>query len=155
MPFFLLFIKIHVLCLMVVGFKRNMNQEGKSGKITFCHCPLSTGHVDIKVFFTQKCQKTCFFQHTYAFLHIFLLCFMLYNCTSDKTLLLWYHTPRYSLFFYFLQDLPLAADLAKILRQADQPLPDFLQTSGTSTYRGNKYGGSDVRVSIIQSVCIN
>lgn len=41
----------------------------------------------------------------------------------------------------------LAADLAKILRQAEQPIPDFLQSGGTATYQGNKYGGSDVRVS--------
>ncbi|KAI8420007.1 hypothetical protein MSG28_008605 [Choristoneura fumiferana] len=43
------------------------------------------------------------------------------------------------------QDAGLAADLAKILRQADQPIPDFLQGGGTATYQGNKYGGSDVR----------
>lgn len=48
-----------------------------------------------------------------------------------------------------LQDIGLAADLAKILRQAEQPVPDFLQGGGTATYRGNKYGGSDIRVSNI------
>ncbi|CAK1552496.1 unnamed protein product [Leptosia nina] len=42
-------------------------------------------------------------------------------------------------------DLPIAADLAKILRQTDQPVPDFLQGGGTSTYHSNKYGGSDIR----------
>ncbi|XP_047996841.1 ATP-dependent RNA helicase vasa [Leguminivora glycinivorella] len=48
-------------------------------------------------------------------------------------------------FFDADQDAALVADLAKILRQADQPIPDFLQGGGTATYRGNKYGGSDVR----------
>ncbi|CAH2042469.1 unnamed protein product, partial [Iphiclides podalirius] len=43
------------------------------------------------------------------------------------------------------QDAALTADLGKILRQADQPVPDFLQGGGTATYKGNKYGGSDVR----------
>ncbi|CAH2089616.1 unnamed protein product [Euphydryas editha] len=46
---------------------------------------------------------------------------------------------------YSLQDIALVADLAKILRQADQPIPDFLQGGGTATYKSNKYGGSDVR----------
>ncbi|CAG5055606.1 unnamed protein product [Parnassius apollo] len=49
-------------------------------------------------------------------------------------------------FFDADQDVALTADLAKILRQADQPVPDFLQGGGgTATYKGNKYGGSDVR----------
>ncbi|XP_068620718.1 ATP-dependent RNA helicase vasa [Battus philenor] len=48
-------------------------------------------------------------------------------------------------FFDADQDIALMADLAKILRQADQPVPDFLQGGGTATYKGNKYGGSDVR----------
>lgn len=39
------------------------------------------------------------------------------------------------------------ADLSKILRQADQSVPDFLKGGGTATFKGNKYGGSDVRVS--------
>ncbi|CAG9795784.1 unnamed protein product [Diatraea saccharalis] len=43
------------------------------------------------------------------------------------------------------QDEALSGDLAKILRQADQPVPDFLQGGGPATYKGNKYGGSDVR----------
>ncbi|KOB70721.1 Vasa, partial [Operophtera brumata] len=42
-------------------------------------------------------------------------------------------------------DSGLSADLGKILKQADQPIPDFLQGGGTATYRGNKYGGSDIR----------
>ena len=45
------------------------------------------------------------------------------------------------------QDIGLVADLAKILKQADQPIPDFLQGGGTASYKGNKYGGSDIRVS--------
>ncbi|XP_063830580.1 ATP-dependent RNA helicase vasa [Ostrinia nubilalis] len=48
-------------------------------------------------------------------------------------------------FFDSDQDNALAADLAKILRQAEQDVPDFLQTTGTATYKGNKYGGSDIR----------
>ncbi|KAL0820580.1 hypothetical protein ABMA28_006424 [Loxostege sticticalis] len=48
-------------------------------------------------------------------------------------------------FFDSDQDMALSADLAKILRQADQPVPDFLQSGGTATYKGNKYGGSDIR----------
>ncbi|KAI5642984.1 hypothetical protein NE865_05024 [Phthorimaea operculella] len=48
-------------------------------------------------------------------------------------------------FFDDSQDQALCADLAKILRQADQPVPDFLQGTGTASYQGNKYGGSDVR----------
>ncbi|PZC77916.1 ATP-dependent RNA helicase vasa [Helicoverpa armigera] len=43
------------------------------------------------------------------------------------------------------KDIALLADLAKILKQADQPVPDFLQGGGTATYKGNKYGGSDIR----------
>ncbi|KAF9818694.1 hypothetical protein SFRURICE_011740 [Spodoptera frugiperda] len=43
------------------------------------------------------------------------------------------------------QDMQLAADLAKILKQADQTVPDFLQGGGTASYKGNKYGGSDIR----------
>ncbi|XP_028030277.1 ATP-dependent RNA helicase vasa isoform X1 [Bombyx mandarina] len=43
------------------------------------------------------------------------------------------------------QDLALVADLSKILRQADQSVPDFLKGGGTATFKGNKYGGSDVR----------
>ncbi|CAG9563933.1 unnamed protein product [Danaus chrysippus] len=43
------------------------------------------------------------------------------------------------------QDIALAADLAKILRQAEQPVPEFLQSGGIATYKGNKYGGSDIR----------
>ncbi|XP_023939226.2 ATP-dependent RNA helicase vasa [Bicyclus anynana] len=42
-------------------------------------------------------------------------------------------------------DSALVADLAKILRQADQTVPDFFQGGGTATYTGNKYGGSDIR----------
>lgn len=57
----------------------------------------------------------------------------------------------------FLQDTAVSADLAKILKQADQPVPDFLQGGGTATYKGNKYGGSDIRVSassmILNSHC--
>lgn len=41
------------------------------------------------------------------------------------------------------------ADLAKILKQADQPVPDFLKLGGTATYKSNKYGGSDIRVRIV------
>ncbi|XP_050352420.1 ATP-dependent RNA helicase vasa [Nymphalis io] len=48
-------------------------------------------------------------------------------------------------FFDSDQDVALVADLAKILRQADQPVPDFLMGGGTATYKGNKYGGSDIR----------
>lgn len=48
-------------------------------------------------------------------------------------------------FFDQDQDIALVADLAKILRQADQTVPDFLQGGGTATYKGNKYGGSDIR----------
>ncbi|XP_013162997.1 PREDICTED: ATP-dependent RNA helicase vasa, isoform A [Papilio xuthus] len=48
-------------------------------------------------------------------------------------------------FFDADHDMALMADLAKILRQADQPVPDFLEGGGTATYTGNKYGGSDVR----------
>lgn len=45
----------------------------------------------------------------------------------------------------------MVADLAKILRQADQPIPDFLEGGGgTATYKGNKYGGSDIRVSEVK-----
>lgn len=47
----------------------------------------------------------------------------------------------------YLQDAALVADLAKILKQADQTVPSFLQGGGTATYKGNKYGGSDIRVS--------
>lgn len=46
-----------------------------------------------------------------------------------------------------LQDMGLVADLAKILKQAEQTVPDFLQGGGTASYKGNKYGGSDIRVS--------
>lgn len=48
-------------------------------------------------------------------------------------------------FFDADQDSALVADLAKILKQADQTVPDFLQGGGTATYKGNKYGGSDIR----------
>ncbi|KAJ0174069.1 hypothetical protein K1T71_010215 [Dendrolimus kikuchii] len=48
-------------------------------------------------------------------------------------------------FFDSDHDIALVADLAKILRQAEQTVPDFLQGGGTATYRGNKYGGSDIR----------
>nr|WRY74164.1 ATP-dependent RNA helicase vasa [Athetis dissimilis] len=48
-------------------------------------------------------------------------------------------------FFDSDQDMGLVADLAKILKQADQPVPDFLQGGGTASYKGNKYGGSDIR----------
>ncbi|XP_041984958.1 ATP-dependent RNA helicase vasa [Aricia agestis] len=49
-------------------------------------------------------------------------------------------------FFDSQMDAALVADLAKILKQADQPIPDFLQHGGgTSTYKSNKYGGSDIR----------
>ncbi|XP_013136976.1 PREDICTED: ATP-dependent RNA helicase vasa, isoform A-like [Papilio polytes] len=48
-------------------------------------------------------------------------------------------------FFDADNDVALMADLAKILRQGGQPVPDFLQGGGTATYSGNKYGGSDVR----------
>ncbi|CAH0713272.1 unnamed protein product, partial [Brenthis ino] len=48
-------------------------------------------------------------------------------------------------FFDSDQDVALVADLAKILRQADQPVPDFLKGGGTATYKDNKYGGSDIR----------
>ncbi|XP_048483613.1 ATP-dependent RNA helicase vasa isoform X2 [Plutella xylostella] len=43
------------------------------------------------------------------------------------------------------KDSALLADLSKILRQAEQNVPDFLQGGGDSSYRGSKYGGSDVR----------
>ncbi|KAM3963269.1 LOW QUALITY PROTEIN: vasa-like [Aphomia sociella] len=43
------------------------------------------------------------------------------------------------------QNSALAADLGKILRQADQEVPDFLQDTGPGNYKSNKYGGSDVR----------
>ncbi|VVD04449.1 unnamed protein product [Leptidea sinapis] len=43
-------------------------------------------------------------------------------------------------------DAPLSADLAKILRQAEQPVPDFLEGGGgTTSFKANKYGGSDIR----------
>ncbi|KAJ8717955.1 hypothetical protein PYW07_005885 [Mythimna separata] len=48
-------------------------------------------------------------------------------------------------FFDADQDMGLVADLAKILKQADQTVPDFLQGGGTASYKGNKYGGSDIR----------
>ncbi|XP_075980870.1 ATP-dependent RNA helicase vasa [Anticarsia gemmatalis] len=48
-------------------------------------------------------------------------------------------------FFDADQDIALVADLAKILKQADQTVPNFLQGGGTATYKGNKYGGSDIR----------
>ena len=47
------------------------------------------------------------------------------------------------------QDVALVADLAKILRQADQPVPEFMKGGGTATYKGDKYGGSDIRVSVL------
>ncbi|CAH2239548.1 jg21550 [Pararge aegeria aegeria] len=45
-------------------------------------------------------------------------------------------------------DAELVADLAKILRQAEQTVADFLERGGTATYKGNKYGGSDIRVGL-------
>ncbi|CAB3231703.1 unnamed protein product [Arctia plantaginis] len=48
-------------------------------------------------------------------------------------------------FFDSDQDIAIAADLAKILKQADQTVPNFLEGGGTATYKGNKYGGSDIR----------
>ncbi|XP_045501788.1 ATP-dependent RNA helicase vasa [Colias croceus] len=48
-------------------------------------------------------------------------------------------------FFDAEKDAALVADLSKILRQAEQPVPDFLQGGGPATYKSNKYGGSDIR----------
>lgn len=42
-------------------------------------------------------------------------------------------------------DSALAGDLTRILKQADQPIPDWLRSSGGSYMGGGGFGGVDVR----------
>lgn len=42
-------------------------------------------------------------------------------------------------------DTALAADLVRILQQADQEIPDILSGSGGGTYEGGNFGAKDIR----------
>lgn len=48
-------------------------------------------------------------------------------------------------FYDYQQDRPLAGDLVKILTDAGQPIPDFLQSVEVGGGSSDAYGGRDMR----------
>ena len=47
------------------------------------------------------------------------------------------------------QDSALAADLVRILTEAGQDVPEFLQSFGGGSFKSSQFGGRDIRDSVI------